>query len=65
MDATLRWDCRRPTYDKLLRIRYNSQFNDRKPGDDYNKLYYKLHVPIELKKSFGVSAIVVLCIKIW
>ena len=51
IDATLRWDCTRPTYDKTLRIRYNSQFNDGKPGTDYNKHYYKLHVRLEVKKK--------------
>ena len=49
IDATLRWDCTKPTYDKILRIRYNSQFSDGKPGADYNKHYYKLHVRIEFK----------------
>lgn len=49
--AILRWDCTRPTYNQALRVRYNKQYHDGRPGVDYNKLYYKLHVRMEVKKK--------------
>ena len=51
INGILRWDCTRPTYNQALRVRYNTGYNDGKPGLDYNKLYYKLHVRMEVKKK--------------
>ena len=51
IDGIIRWDCTRPKYNNLVRWRYNMGYNDGKPGLDYNKLYYKLHVRMEVKKK--------------
>lgn len=51
IDGIIRWDCTRPKYNNLKRWRYNTGYNDGKPGLDYNKLYYKLHVRMEVKKK--------------
>ena len=51
INGILRWDCTKPTYNQAMRVRYNTAYNDGKPGVDYNKLYYKLHVRMEVKKK--------------
>ena len=51
INGILRWDCTKPTYNQAMRVRYNTGYNDGKPGLDYNKLYYKLHVRMEVKKK--------------
>ena len=51
INGILRWDCTKPTYNQALRVRYNTAYNDGRPGLDYNKLYYKLHIRMEVKKK--------------
>jgi len=51
INGILRYDCTKPTYNQALRVRYNTGYNDGRPGLDYNKLYYKLHVRMEVKKK--------------
>ena len=50
INGILRWDCTKPTYNKAKRVCYNTAYNDGKPGVDYNKLYYKLRVRMEVKR---------------
>eukprot|EP00794_Sanderia_malayensis_P004724 gene4724-5347_t len=51
INAFIRWDCTKPVNKMYERVGYNSQYNDGKPGLDYNKLYYKLKIRIEIKKK--------------
>jgi len=51
INGILRYDRTKPTYNQALRVRYNTGYNDGRPGLDYNKLYYKLHVRMEVKKK--------------
>ena len=48
-DLTVRWDCTRPVNNHLTRLRLNQDYNDGKPGNDMNKLYYKLKIGYEIK----------------
>ena len=48
-DLTVRWDCTRPTNNRLARLQLNQAYNDGKPGNDMNKLYYKLKIGYEIK----------------
>ncbi|KAL3866509.1 hypothetical protein ACJMK2_043802 [Sinanodonta woodiana] len=45
----VRWDCTRPSNNNAKRLEYNRAYNDSKPGNDMNKLYYKLKIGYELK----------------
>ncbi|KAL3866508.1 hypothetical protein ACJMK2_043801 [Sinanodonta woodiana] len=44
----VRWDCTRPS-NNVKRLEYNTAYNDSKPGNDMNKLYYKLKIGYEFK----------------
>ncbi|KAK3592956.1 hypothetical protein CHS0354_036815 [Potamilus streckersoni] len=44
----VRWDCTRPS-DNVKRLKYNIDYDDGKPGNDMNKLYYKLKIDYEIK----------------
>lgn len=48
-DLIVRWDCTRPTNNNLKRLQYNQAYDDGKPGNDMNKLYYKLKIGYEIK----------------
>ena len=48
-DLTVRWDCTRPVNNHLRRLQLNKAYNDGKPGNDMNKLYYKLKIDYEIK----------------
>ncbi|KAK3592957.1 hypothetical protein CHS0354_036816 [Potamilus streckersoni] len=44
----VRWDCTKPS-DNVKRLKYNIDYDDGKPGNDMNKLYYKLKIDYEIK----------------
>ena len=48
MYALLRWDCTKPT-NLYQRLFYNTQYDDGKPGHDFNKVFYKFRVRVEYK----------------
>ena len=48
-DLTVRWDCTRPANNHLKKLQYNQAYDDGKPGNDMNKLYYKLEIGYEIK----------------
>ncbi|KAK3592959.1 hypothetical protein CHS0354_036818 [Potamilus streckersoni] len=45
----VRWDCTRPFDNNMKRWQYNTAYDDGKPGNDMNKLYYKLKIDYEIK----------------
>ena len=49
LDLTVRWDCIRPANDHLQRLKLNQGYDDAEPGNDMNKLYYKLKIGYEIK----------------
>ena len=48
-ELKVRWDCTRPKNDNVKRLGYNTAYNDGKPGNDMNKLYYKLKIGYQVK----------------
>lgn len=48
-ELKVRWDCTRPKNDNVKRLGYNIAYNDGKPGNDMNKLYYKLKIGYQVK----------------
>eukprot|EP00794_Sanderia_malayensis_P004725 gene4725-5348_t len=46
----IRWDCTKPGHNRALRVRYNRGYNKvPQTGSVANRLYYKLHVRVEVK----------------
>ena len=50
INGLLRWDCTKPR-NFLQRLRYNTEYEDRRSGDSFNKIYYKLRVCFEFKMN--------------
>ena len=48
INGMFRWDCTKPA-GLLQRVEYNTNYDDGRPGYDFNKRYYKLNVRIEFK----------------
>ena len=48
INALLRWDCTKPA-DMVQRVNYNAQYDDGRPGNDFNKIFYKFRIRVEFK----------------